>query len=167
MKQPMQNPKSEGIFDSGYYGANHEVAGIVEAGVDFTKIKSNSLRHYTANDTYILTVPAPELTNCIIVKLTQTEHSIHLGLRDWELLEEFARHNAIELFMEDVKEIGILDKVEEETELLLGEFVRNLIGRPVDIVFEERKDKQDIPDTCDPELPFGWVKGEDGAWSRG
>ena len=157
---------SEGILDSGYYSANHEVAGIVEAGVDFTKVKSNSLRHDTANDTYILIVPAPELTNCIIVKLTQTEHSLHLGQRDWELLEEFARHNAIELFMKDVKEIGILDKAEEETELLLGEFVRNLIDRPVDIVFEERKDEQGLPDTCNPELPFGWKKGEDGAWSR-
>lgn len=157
---------SEGIFDSGYYSANHEVAGIVEAGVDFTKVKSSSLRYDTANDAYILIIPAPELTNCIIVKLKQTEHSLHLGLRDWELLEELARHEAIGLFMSDVKEIGILDKAEEETELLLGEFVRNLIDKPVDVIFEEQKSETDLPDTCAPKLPFGWEKDESGAWRR-
>ena len=152
-----------GFLDSGYYTANHQIEGIIEAGIDFTKVQVDSLQ---CDATCTLVVPAPILTNCIIVRVRQTEQSLAIGGRDWELLEEFARTDAIRLFIDDVTEIGIFDKAKEETELALGDFVSNLTGKAVDIVFEDRSDEIRLEGTCDAAAPFGWTKDADGTWKR-
>ncbi|MCY4062651.1 MAG: DUF4230 domain-containing protein [Chloroflexi bacterium] len=152
-----------GFLDSGYYAANHEVEGIIEAGIDFTKVKVDSLQ---CDDKCTLVVPAPVLTNCIIVRIRQTEQSLAIGARDWELLEELGRHEAIRLFVEDVTEIGIFDKAKEETELALGDFVSNLTGKAVDIVFEDQSEEIELDGTCDLDPPFSWTKDSEGEWSR-
>lgn len=151
------------IFDGiGSYGADHLAEGIIEAGIDFTKIRSDSLR---CEDTCTLIVPHPTITNCTIVRLRQTEQSNAIGRRDWELLEELGRYEAIKLFIDDVKELGILDNAKEETELILGEFVSGLTGKPVHIEFDDEPDELEYGDTCHPDPPFGWSK-EGGQWSR-
>lgn len=151
------------IFDGlGSYGADHVAEGIIEAGIDFTKIRSDSLR---CEDTCTLIVPHPTITNCTIVRLRQTEQSNAIGRRDWELLEELGRYEAIKLFIDDVKELGILDKAKEETELVLGEFVSSLTRKLVHVAFDEEPDELEYGDTCLPKSPFGWSK-EDGEWSR-
>lgn len=152
-----------GFLDSGYYAANHKVEGIIEAGIDFTKVKVDSLQ---CDDTCTLIVPAPILTNCIIVRIRQTEQSLAIGARDWELLEELARREAIGLFVKDVTEIGIFDKAKEETELALGDFVSNLTGKSVDIVFEDQSEEIQLEGTCDADTPFGWTKDSEGEWIR-
>ncbi|MCY3867667.1 MAG: DUF4230 domain-containing protein [Chloroflexi bacterium] len=152
-----------GFLDSGYYAASHQVEGIIEAGIDFTKVKVDSLQ---CDDTCTLVVPAPILTNCIIVRIRQTEQSLAIGARDWELLEELGRHEAIRLFVGDVTEIGIFDKAKEETELALGDFVSNLTGKAVDIVFEDQSEEIELEGTCDPVTPFGWTKDSEGEWIR-
>lgn len=152
-----------GFLDSGYYAANHRVEGIIEAGIDFTKVQVDSLQ---CDDMCTLIVPAPILTNCIIVRIRQTEQSLAIGARDWELLEELARNEAIELFVKDVTEIGIFDKAKEETELALGEFVSNLTGKAVDIVFEDQSNELELEGTCDEDTPFGWTKDSEGEWIR-
>ena len=144
------------------YGANHIAEGIIEAGIDFTRIRSNGLR---CEDTCTLTVPHPTITNCTITRLRQTEQSFAIGRRDWELLEELGRYEAIQLFIDDVKELDILDKAKEETEIVLGEFVSGITGKLVDVQFESEPDALVTGDTCAPDQPFGWTK-VDGEWSR-
>ncbi len=153
-----------GFLDSGYYAANHQVEGIIEAGIDFTRVQVDSLQ---CDNTCTLVVPAPILTNCIIVRIRQTEQSLAIGSRDWELLEELARYKAIRLFIDDVTEIGIFDKAKEETELVLGDFVSNLTGKSVDIVFEDQNEEIELDGTCDAETPFGWTIDSEGEWIRG
>lgn len=146
------------------YGANHEAEGIIEAGIDFTKVRGESLR---CEETCTLIVPEPSITNCIIVRLRQTDKSRAIGGRDWELLEELGRYEAIRLFMEDVKGLGIIEEARNKAEVLLGEFVSTLVEKPVDIVFDDNETDQELPDTCVPEPPFGWEKDTDtGKWSR-
>lgn len=144
------------------YGANHIAEGIIEAGIDFTRIRSNGLR---CEDTCTLTVPHPTITNCTITRLRQTEQSFAIGSRDWELLEELGRYEAIQLFIDDVKELDILDKAKEETEIILGEFVSGIIGKLVDVQFESEPNTLVTGDTCKPDQPFGWTK-VDGEWSQ-
>ena len=153
------------IFEGlGSYSANHEAEGIIEAGIDFTKVKGDSLR---CEQSCTLVVPEPSITNCIIVRFRQTDQSRTFGGRDWELLEELGRHEAIGLFMEDVMGLGILEEARDKTEILLGEFVSTLVEKPVDIIFDERNDGQELPETCAPNPPFGWVKDtESGEWAR-
>ncbi len=151
-----------GIPHIGSYSADHEASGIVEAGIDFTKVKGDSL---TCGETCTLIVPAPSITNCIITRLRQKDQTLAVGWRDWETLEDLGRYDAIQLFMQDVQEIGILDKAEEQIELMLGEFVSNLLEKPVDVVFEE-DDNIELPHTCQPEQPFGWKKNAEGQWIK-
>lgn len=154
----------QGILDSGYYAANHKVEGIIEAGIDFTKVKVDSLQ---CDDTCTLVVPAPILTNCIIVRIRQTKQSLAIGARDWELLEELARYEAIRLFVEDVTKIGIFDKAKEETELALGDFVSNLTGKAVDIIFEDQSEAIEPEGTCDLRSDdFDWIKDSEDEWVR-
>lgn len=152
-----------GFLDSGYYAANHQVEGIIEAGIDFTKVQVDSLQ---CDEICTLVVPAPILTNCIIVRIRQTEQSLAIGARDWELLEELGRYEAIGFFIDDVTEIGIFDKAKEETELALGDFVSNLTGKAVDIVFEDQSEEIELNGTCDADTPFGWTKDSEGEWIR-
>lgn len=152
------------IFDGlGSYGADHIAEGIIEAGIDFTKIRSDSLN---CEDTCTLIVPHPTITNCAIVSLKQTDQSFAIGRRDWELLEELGRIEAIKKFIDVLmEEHGILDKAKEETQLVLGEFVSGLTGKPVHVAFDDKPEELEYGDTCRPEPPFGWSK-EDGEWSR-
>lgn len=151
------------IFDGvTSYGADHEAEGIIEAGIDFTRIRSGSLR---CEDTCTLIVPHPTITNCTIVRLRQTDQSSAIGRRDWELLEELGRYEAIQLFIDDVTELGILEKAKEETDLVLGEFVSALTGKSVLIQFDEPPEELVEGATCQPDPPFGWTKS-DGEWSR-
>ncbi|MCY4465473.1 MAG: DUF4230 domain-containing protein [Chloroflexi bacterium] len=144
------------------YGGDHQAEGIIEAGIDFTEIRSDSLR---CEETCTLLVPHPTITNCTIVRLRQSDQSFALGGRDWELLEELGRYEAVKLFIEDSKELGILEKAKEETELVLGEFVSGLTGKPVHVAFEDQPDELEYGATCLPEPPFGWTK-VDGAWQE-
>ena len=146
------------------YGADHVAEGIIEAGIDFTKVKGDSLR---CEETCTLLVPQPSITNCIIVRLRQTDQSFAIGGRDWELLEELGRYEATRLFVEDVTGLGILEEARQETEVILGEFVSTLIEKPVDIIFEDNDDSVDLPHTCEPDPPFGFVRDTStGEWSR-
>lgn len=155
---------NQGLFGLTSYGADHIAEGIIEAGIDFTKVRGDSLR---CEESCSLLVPQPSITNCIIVRLRQTDQSFAIGGRDWELLEELGRYEAIKLFMEDVEGLGILEEAREGTEVLLGEFVSTLVEKPVDIVFEENDDSVELPETCKPDLPFGYVRDDDtGEWSR-
>lgn len=151
-----------GVFGLGSYGADHEAEGIIEAGIDFTRIRSDSL---SCEDTCILIIPHPTITNCTITRLKQTEQSFAVGGRDWELLEELGRYEAIRLFIDDVKELGIIDRAKEETEIVIGEFVRGVTGLPVLVQYENEPDTLVTGATCFPDRTLGWVK-EDGEWRR-
>ena len=156
---------SQGIFGLTSYGANHTARGIIEAGIDFKRIRNDALR---CEETCALTVPAPRITSCNIVELSQSEKSLTIGGRDWELLRKIGQHEAIQGFIDDVTErLNILDKAKEETELALGEFVSALIEKPVHVVFDESLSAAALPDTCVPDPPAGWRKDpESGVWSR-
>ena len=151
---------NQGFLNSESYSADHEAIGVIEAGIDFTKVKGDSF--YCDDSSCTLILPAPGITHCQIVRFKQMDYSITILQADWQLVEELGRYESVEFFVKDVLEAGILDEAEEETELLLGEFVSDLTGKPVDIIFEEQNDKADLADTCEPEPPFGWKKARMG-----
>ena len=152
-----------GLWGIGSYGADHEAEGIIEAGIDFTRIRSDGLK---CEDACILILPHPTITNCTITRLTQTEQSRQIGGRDWELLEEIGRYEAIRLFIDDVKELGVINKAREQTEIVIGNFVSGITGLPVLIQYENEPDTLVTGATCKPDRPLGWVKGDDGRWRR-
>ena len=154
---------SSGFLNLGAFSANHEAEGIIEAGIDFTRIRTSSLQ---CGETCTLILPHPSITNCSILRLRQKDQSLSLLGRDWELLEELGRYEAVRLFVDDVMEIGILDKAREEAEIIVGEFVSSLLEKPVDVVFDSESESADFGATCQLEPPFGWSQSDDGAWQR-
>ena len=153
-----------GILNSGYYSAYHWAIGAIEAGIDFDAIDEGSVRY--ENDAYTVTLPAPVITSCRIEYIDQSGHSLTLLSADWDMVRQIAHAEAIMGFAEQMIEDGILERAQEETELRLGDFVRELTGRPAHIQFAARNGEPQLPDSCQPYTPDGWEKAEDGGWRR-
>ncbi len=154
----------QGILNTGYYSANHIAVGAIEAGIDFDAIDENSVQYQ--DDTYTLTLPAPVLTSCRIEYIDQNQHSFTLLAADWDMVRQLAQAEALIQFVEEMIEQGILERAEEETALRLGDFVRELTGKPARIEFAERAGELELPDSCQPYTPSGWAKDAEGAWKR-
>lgn len=153
-----------GILNAGYYSANHWAIGAIEAGIDFDAIDEDSVRY--ENDAYTVTLPAPVITSCRIEFIDQNQHSFTLLSADWDMVRQIAHAEAITEFAKEMIEKGILERAEKETELRLGDFVRELTGKPAHIKFAERRGEPDLPESCQPYTPSGWAKDADGAWKR-
>ncbi|MDE2820868.1 MAG: DUF4230 domain-containing protein [Chloroflexota bacterium] len=154
----------QGFLNLGGYKANHIAVGAIEAGIDFEAIDEDNIRN--ENDAYTLTLPAPVITSCRIEYIAQNQHSFTLLNADWDMVRQIAQAEAIMQFAEIMVEVGILEQAEEETELQLSDFVRELTGKPAQVKFAERPGELELPESCQPYTPPGWGKDEDGAWKR-
>ena len=153
-----------GFLNVGYYSANHDAFGAVEAGIDFDALDENSVRF--SNDAYTVTLPAPIITSCRIEHIDQNKHSFTLLSADWDMVRQIAQAEAMEQFANEMIEAGILERAAEEAAIRIGDFVRNLTGSPADIRFDDRSSAPDLPDSCKPFAPSGWEKVADGGWKH-
>ncbi len=153
-----------GIFNIGGYRANHIAIGAVEAGIDFDAIDEDSIRY--ENDAYVLTLSAPVITSCRIEHIDQNQYSFTLLRADWDLVRQLAQAEALEHFAQAMIEEGILERAEEETALRIGNFVRELTGKSAQVEFAARGSKIELPLSCQPFEPSGWMKDENGAWKK-
>ena len=154
----------EGILNYGYYSANHVVIGAIEAGINFDSVGENSIR--AENDSYILTLPAPSITSCRIEHIDQNQYSFTMLPADWDMVRQLAQADALMQFVEKMIEAGILERAEEETALRMGDLVRALTGKPVQVAFAARNGQMPMPESCQAIAPSGWEKTEEGAWKR-
>ncbi|MCY4147601.1 MAG: DUF4230 domain-containing protein [Chloroflexi bacterium] len=153
-----------GFLNAGYYSAYHQAIGAIEAGIDFNAIAEDSISY--ENNAYTLTIPAPVITSCRIEYIDQSRHSFTLLSADWDMVRQIAHAEVIEKFARNMLENSILERAAEETELRLGDFVRELTGKPARIEFAVRDSEPELPDSCQPYTPDGWGKDENGAWKR-
>lgn len=153
-----------GFLDAGFYSANHEAFGVIEAGIEFAALRENSVRFH--NDAYTVTLPAPIVTSCRIEHIEQNRHSFTLLAADWNMVRQIAQAEALEQFAQEMIEVGILERAAEEAALRIGDFVRNLTGSPATIEFADRSGELELPCSCKPIVPTGWVKDENGGWRR-
>ena len=153
-----------GFLNAGYYSANHIAIGAIEAGIDFDQIDADDLQ--LKDEVYTLTLPAPIITSCRIEYIDQNQHSLTLLSADWDMVRQLAQAEALMQFADDMIEAGILDRAKEETALRLGDFVSEITGRPARVEFAARDGELELPESCQPYTPSGWVKDADGAWKR-
>lgn len=147
------------------FSANHVAQGAVEAGIDLSRIGEESLVYDEARDTYTLTVPAPELTSCRVDYIRQYERSTTVCAVDWDEARLIANYMSLTQFRDTAIEGGILTRAESETRLVLGNFVRLLTGRNVEIVFEAPT-VNTFPQSCSPAMPQGWSRNVQGQWIK-
>jgi hypothetical protein len=156
----------QGALNACGYSANHVAQGAVEAGIDLTSIGEDDIRYDAARNTYIVTVPAPQLTSCRVDYIRQYDRSTTACSVDWDEARLLASYTALVDFRDDAVEGGILDRAEMETDLVLGNFVRLLTGSTVEIVFET-PEQTILPPSCQPEVPAGWYQDPNtGGWTR-
>lgn len=153
-----------GFLNSGYYSANHEAFGVIEAGIAFDEIDQGNIRF--DGDSYTLRLPAPIITSCRIEYIDQNQHSFTLLPADWDMVRQIAQAEALEHFAEEMIEAGILERAAEEATLRIGDFVRNLTGDPASIDFEDGSGDTDLPESCLPVAPSGWEKTTEGGWKK-
>lgn len=156
----------QGALNACGFSANHVVQGAVEAGVDLTQIREENIRYDEARDTYIVTVPAPQLTSCRVDFIRQYDRSFTTCAVDWDEARLLANYEALIDFRDDAIEGGILTRAETETRLVLGNFVRLLTGKQVEIVFEQAAEAA-YPVSCTPDVPQGWrFVPENNHWTK-
>lgn len=163
-KTDLQIAIKRGPFNLGGYSANHIAVGAIEAGINFDAIDEDSIQFQ--NDSYTLNLSAPVITSCRIEHIDQNQHSFTLLPADWDMLRQLAQAEALIHFAKDMIEEGILERAEEEAALRLGDFVRELTGKPAHIVFAARDGEMELPQSCQPIPPSGWGKDDDDAWKR-
>ncbi|MCK6577296.1 MAG: DUF4230 domain-containing protein [Anaerolineae bacterium] len=145
----------QGVLNACGFSANHVVQGTVEAGIDLTLIGETDLAYDEQNDRYVLIVPAPQLTSCRIDYIRQYDRSMTTCAVDWDEARLLANYESLVEFRDDAIEGGILIRAEQEARLVLGNFIRLLTGKPVEIVFEPSSETVQPP-SCSPDTPAGW-----------
>jgi hypothetical protein len=145
------------------HSANHVSQGVIEAGIDITKVVEDSVQYDNDSDTYTLILPPPSITSCRIEYIRQYERSggnLTCGI-DWDTVRVLAQHESMSLFTADTIEGGILTRAERETTLLMESFVSALTGSEVDITYSEADTQIELPPSCQPQIPRGWEFDEE------
>ncbi len=155
----------QGFLNAGYYSASHIAIGAIEAGIDFEKIDEDNVQF--RDDGYTLTLPPSIITSCRIEHIDQNQHSFTLLQADWDMVRQIAQAEAIEQFANEMIEAGILKRAKERAEELIVDFVEDLTGKATRVVFEASERELELPQSCKPIPPSGWLKDEEsGVWKR-
>lgn len=149
------------------HSAYHVAQGTIEAGIDMTQIEEDSISYDEETQIYTLTLPYPSITSCNTSSPRQYEQSSGLGCTiDWQDLIHIAEYEATQIFIDNAKEGGILERAERETTLLMRSFVEAILqGKgEVRIVYADPNETE-LPASCQPQIPRGWVFNEElNAW---
>ena len=155
-----------GIANLCGHGANHFAFGVIEAGLDFSKIDNSSIS-YSLFSGYKILVPSPQITSCRIEYIEQYDGSSSFCRKNWDIVRQLAQHHAMENFVEDAIENGILNRAAERAGYVIENFVIGLTGKPVVVEFKERDPEVELPPSCEPRIPNGWTYDEEtGNWRQ-
>ena len=165
-KADIQVSVNEGFLNTGSYSAKHVAVGVIEAGIDITTTDRDHVSYDSTANTYTLRLPSPNITSCRIEHIDQYNGTFTLLPVDWDLLRQLAQYDAIEQFVQDMIEGGILERAKEETTLRMENFISALTGSQAHIEYEAANAPPKLPPSCQPDPPGDWEKDEDGAWRR-
>lgn len=155
-KADIQVTVSSGAMNICGHSANHVAQGVIEAGVDITRVSEDSVVYDAASNTYTISLPAPQITSCRIEYIRQYEQNggnPTCGI-DWDNVRLLGQYVATQDFSADALDADILARAERETTILMRSFVGALTGANVEIVYAEADAV--LPASCIPQLPNGW-----------
>lgn len=150
----------DGFLNYGYYSASHVAVAAIEAGIDFAAISEENIRFDAANGSYHVTLPPPTLTSCRIEHIDQYDGSLTILPADWDVIRQLAQVDAINHFVQDLMENGILERAAEESALRMEDFISVLTGKQTVIKYQERDGNNYLPQSCLPDPPTGWHRKE-------
>lgn len=152
------------------YSAKHVAKGVIEAGIDLTAIGEGNIRYQFLGHSYTVTAPKPVISSCRVEYIRQydqrgggTAFCFH---NNWQEMRDIGEALAMEHFVQEALESGILEKAERQSKLVLGNFINRLTGANANIEYEDRTTDPAIPDSCQLDVPSGWEQDYEGAWKR-
>ena len=86
---------NQGVLNMCAYSVNHAVQGTIEAGIDVTQIGEDALSYDAARETYVLTLPATQLTSCRIDYIQQYDWSVSTCNPDWDNARLLANYETL------------------------------------------------------------------------
>ena len=138
------------------HGGDFTAHGVIEAGIDFDDIDADSVTYDPGDQTYTLKLPATEFTSCRIEYIRLVKNSFSMCNPDWDRARTLAEVQVMSYFVDESREDGLLLEAQENTELILGEFVRNFTGKPVKVEFERQRSAPNLDASCRPRASGGW-----------
>lgn len=161
--------EQRGLLDNNLcgYSGTYVAQGTIRAGIDLTQIKEADISFDEANQTYHIKLPAAQLMSCSVDYIDQYAGTTTLcpGI-DWDENRQLASFWAKTEFINDSIDGQILSRAEGQAELGIGNFIKSITGKNVEIDFSESVNTID-DSTCQAEPPEGWVQNaETGTWSK-
>jgi uncharacterized protein DUF4230 len=157
---------AQGALEACSFSADHVAQGTIQAGVDLTKLTDDDIQYNRATNTYVITLPPPELTSCSVDYIRQYNRSFTACAVDWDEARLIASYNALTQFRDDAIEGGVLSRAQTEAAVVVSNFVKLLTGSNVQIVFAPQNATPVLPSVCQPDVPTGWQQGPNGAWFK-
>ena len=138
------------------HGGDFTAQGVIEAGIDFDELNEDSVTYNSRSQTYTLKLPAPEFTSCRIEYIRLVENSFSICNPDWDRARTLAEVQVMRDFVSQSLEDGLLEDAAERSELVLGDFVRTLTGKRVQVTFEKQGNSPKRDASCRPSAGAGW-----------
>lgn len=143
------------------YSAKHVGTGAIEAGIDLMSIAEGSIQRNLFGYPEKVIAPAPVISSCRIEEFYQYDRRggwtpTCFG-NYWDEMKEIGRHLAMETFVDEALNDGILEKAERQASLVLKAHIQDLIGGQVEIEFEAAPEEPVIPDSCQINRPENWI----------
>jgi len=159
-----------GVANVCYIGALHVAQGNVEAGIDLIGFNEEDVTFDAQNDQYTIRIPKPNLTGCYLDPIaTSAYHNWGATVAcpaNWDEMRRIASYEAINKFRDSAIEGGLLDRAQEQADLVISNFVSSLTGKAVKIEFVE-PEGVNYPASCMPTPPDPWIYNEDEKrWER-
>lgn len=151
------NIESGGLNLCGH-SAQHVAQGVIEAGVDFTAITTDSINYSEETDTFTISMPYPQITSCRIEYIRQYDTKSNFGCSpNWDSVRLLAQYVATNEFATDALDAGILERAQTENTILMQAFINALTSSNVEILYDiDDTTSVNLPNSCQPETPQGW-----------
>ncbi|NDJ60917.1 MAG: DUF4230 domain-containing protein [Chloroflexi bacterium] len=158
----------QGALNACGVSATYSVEGIVAAGIDLSQITVEDVTYDAVRDTYVITLPAPQLTTCDISHIDQVDNTFTTCVVNWDEMRQLAEYNAQIEFRDDAVEGGLLDRAEIEARIALTAFFQAVTGSAVELNFRPTESGEPLFDsTCNPPEPGDWTRNANtGSWER-
>ncbi len=149
--------------------ASHNVEGRIEAGLDLSLITDDNITYDTLSETYTITLPPVQLTNCSIPTIDQYDRSFTVCNANWDDMRQIAQYEALTGFRDDALESDLLQRSERDSEAALANLLSPLIGSGnIEIEIGSYLPGEDavVDPSCVPDPPLGWTyDANNGTWS--
>lgn len=156
---------SSGLGNACGFSAFHVSQGTVEAGIDLMRIEEDHITYDEETNIYTLTLPAAQLTSCRVDSIRQYDRSTTACNIDWDEARIIANYKALNDFRDDAIEGGILERAQQQADLVISQFVQLLTGAEVIIEFGD--EMAVTPPSCQPSPPDGWsYNAENDQWTK-